>query len=52
MSTVSGNCPSNRLTAAELKLVPDRTEHGRLGFAVLFKSLQSRGRFPTNRDEV
>jgi len=40
------------LTAAEQSILPSRTQHGRLGFALLLKFMQAQGRFPVNADEI
>ena len=40
------------LTDDEFEMLRNRTERGRLGFAVLLKFFQAEGRFPTERREV
>jgi PAS domain S-box-containing protein len=36
----------------ELEMLPNRSDHNRLGFAVLLKFFEIEGRFPTSPDEV
>ena len=40
------------LTADEHANLTDRTQHGRLGFAILLKFFQANGRFPSNAEEI
>jgi len=40
------------LSAAELALLPGRTDHGRLGCAILLKYFQCQGCFPSNRRAI